>query len=740
MSLGRLTAALASGNQEFQLALASLNLDVSLIKMEAPTEYRPLALALSPRRKAEAEDGATHATARKLQALFSGLYVPTPKLYSVYGTRASEITEKQRGDSKGARSNGPFAEHIGVEGGSIWAAATSGTSSAIAIHLLACMLARVFTANEATAAWEEIVTIRKRQVLESADSAGLEQMFSVLAAKSAPTRQHLADWDASARSWLRIADQAMERKQRQLLLIINNNKSVPVSLHESTFESIVQAWSKAMIAVEKLIQGMPHSIVDGSVLLALSAWHIYPDMSVLGERSHFVKQGDDLVAQGGLLTLGLESAVERNAASEFDGVTWSLPLAFYHYYGTPIAAERSLATDGTRFSVLQFLLVAAGAVFIGWSQPSLDARQMARLVQGVCRNMIRYSSNRRNELRQGLGLSEESWPSRLAHAASHLLDSEGTSYEEGCRLIAYGRRRCTSFLGVKEGERSLFSQLQQVHVIMPMLRTADTRIQLLRRMALRLRIKPVRLLIRYATHELKDNKAIRRYGYATVQRTARSEESGDFILRRWQARDAADVPAHLEPGELQSDVVEADVLTGPNQDGTRFFWCNAPSPLRSDGLSSVGIDKFFGRYAELAMYRGNANPAKPRVMDGVPYHLIIGDPSTAAIYEAYDKASAVSMNFHVEELVPVFEQSDIKAPSLMSHISGVARNTNTCKDYASSQQITSLKAVATVAKIYEQLNGASIATLIVKTPLASAHWLPVRESDESNEPGLKEGT
>lgn len=240
MSLQKLTAALVGGNQEFQLALASLNFDVSLIKMEAPNEYQPLALALPSRREAEAEDGRTHATARKLQALFSGLYTATPALYAAYGTRASEITTQQLIDAKGSRASGPFAEHTGVEGGSISAAATSG-AGAIAVRLLACMLARVFTAAEAIAAWEEIVTLRKEQINAEAASAGMDQVFSLLAAKTPLPRQDLADWDASARAWLRTVDKAMETKQKQLLLIINNNKEVPVNLHGSTFQSIIQA-------------------------------------------------------------------------------------------------------------------------------------------------------------------------------------------------------------------------------------------------------------------------------------------------------------------------------------------------------------------------------------------------------------------------------------------------------------------------------------------------------------------
>lgn len=42
---------------------------------------------------------------------------------------------------KQASGGGPFARYTGVDGVSLWAAATSG-AGAVAIHLLACMIAR----------------------------------------------------------------------------------------------------------------------------------------------------------------------------------------------------------------------------------------------------------------------------------------------------------------------------------------------------------------------------------------------------------------------------------------------------------------------------------------------------------------------------------------------------------------------------------------------------------------------
>ena len=50
-----------------------------------------------------------------------------------YRNRGAGISEPP-----GSKSDGPFADHVGADSTTIWAAATSGTE-AIAVHLLACM-------------------------------------------------------------------------------------------------------------------------------------------------------------------------------------------------------------------------------------------------------------------------------------------------------------------------------------------------------------------------------------------------------------------------------------------------------------------------------------------------------------------------------------------------------------------------------------------------------------------------
>jgi len=113
----------------------------------------------------------------------------------------SEIAEAAKEVSEPAE--GIFAGFTGVDGTSIWAAATS-SSTALQVQLLACMLARVWSPQEATSIWFEIVKERRLQITQRYENSE-EIRFATLAAatQSEISRQSLAEWDASARSWLR---------------------------------------------------------------------------------------------------------------------------------------------------------------------------------------------------------------------------------------------------------------------------------------------------------------------------------------------------------------------------------------------------------------------------------------------------------------------------------------------------------------------------------------------------------
>jgi hypothetical protein len=210
-AISKLTAALVSGTQETTIALGSLNFDFSMVKVEAPMEFQGSGSALSTRRRESAEDGLPHTTAWKLGALFEDFIPPVPTVIKEYGTRVSEIAASSRVNPKGTKEHGFWSDYIGADGTTIWAAATS-SKSAIAVHLLACMPARIWTGPEATSIWVELVTQRKEELarLQCNDSVYLSNLA---ASQAILGREQLRDWDASARSWLQSADKEKSHQQ-----------------------------------------------------------------------------------------------------------------------------------------------------------------------------------------------------------------------------------------------------------------------------------------------------------------------------------------------------------------------------------------------------------------------------------------------------------------------------------------------------------------------------------------------
>ncbi|KAL9607957.1 MAG: hypothetical protein Q9167_007180 [Letrouitia subvulpina] len=172
-NLSRFHASAISGIQETQIALASVNFDFSLFKVETPTEYQGLGRRLSRRRREAAEQGSEHIIARKLGALFAHDIPDTPNLFRAYGLRATEIADLS---PQGSTDDGAFQDWTGADATSIWAAATSGRE-AIAMHLLACMLARVWSASEATSIWDEIVEVRKKELMATDSNLGFSAYF-----------------------------------------------------------------------------------------------------------------------------------------------------------------------------------------------------------------------------------------------------------------------------------------------------------------------------------------------------------------------------------------------------------------------------------------------------------------------------------------------------------------------------------------------------------------------------------
>ena len=194
------------------MPLESLKLDFSLIKFEGPVEFSGLGVALSSRRRTDAEDGLQHKTARRLAALFVQLIPSTPKLITAYGLRLSEVIQTLGVNPKGSAKHGPFESFVGADGTAMWAAATSGVP-ALGVYLLACLLARAWDAKEAISIWVELVEHRRRAIQEEFRSNHAVSESSLNSVPQDISSDDLARWDASARAWLLSADHAKVKEQ-----------------------------------------------------------------------------------------------------------------------------------------------------------------------------------------------------------------------------------------------------------------------------------------------------------------------------------------------------------------------------------------------------------------------------------------------------------------------------------------------------------------------------------------------
>ncbi|KAK2846313.1 hypothetical protein FQN49_005848 [Arthroderma sp. PD_2] len=460
--LSSIKNSLLSATNENNASLANLKLDFSLLKVEAPVEFLRLGSSLSTKRRAEAEHGPQHRTARRLAALFEPLIPPTPKLISAYGTRVSEIIEAPGINPVGLQCHGPFKEYIGADGTAAWAAATQGIA-ALGIYLLSCLLARAWDSKESISLWVELVAERKRQIKTSVESNYPVSEASVVSSLQDISRHDLALWDASARSWLRSADQAKQREHDQLLLMLKNI-NIPFPGGSSTYDKVMSAWKHAMLGIENLLCGRPQSVSDAGVLLALSSWHLYPDLIVLGNKTVNVQFKDPLLPDTGICTIGLHSTTPE----ENGGVQWSLTLSHLRYYGSAVSVTSS--TDHSRVTISQLLLVAFGGLLGHWRVSPRDFEAAAVLFCSIGDILDRrVPQNKDLHIPRPL-----EWIQPLIQASRMLNSSVGDDREDNLKLINYGQRRAKTFLrGVDDIVEPYFG-LCNTHVLSGLSEDSDT--------------------------------------------------------------------------------------------------------------------------------------------------------------------------------------------------------------------------------------------------------------------------
>ena len=514
-TISRVTAAMTAIHNENSISLANLNVDFTLIKLEAPPEFLGVGRTISHCRKRSAEDGSVHKTARKLGALFASKMPSTSELYRAYGKRVSEISQSATANPQPTAKDGLFASCVGADSTSLWAAVTSG-EGAIGVHLLACMLARMWNGPEATSVWDELVTKRKEEISEEVERAVYPSKFDadVCASTQELTRDELALWDASARSWIESADKAKAREHKQLILMLDNI-NVPVNSEKSVYSSVMVAWSTALVAMDSLVRGMPQQVQDAAALLGMSSWHLYPDMVILGTVTAEVKQGDQLFLPTALLTLGLQFANKNHQS-----VSWSLPLAHMRYYGHPVWSQRALGQENSRISMDEFAYIVLGAVFGGWMEYGRSTDEGLSWLLKLLELLDKFSHNTKEPCTVGEMLlnfdgtveipwenvplhirarqisDPSTWMGWLFIAAQRIIDSKGIEKQTAMQLVALGRRRTDMLSPNYDRPLPLFG-LSDPFVLIHIISDEDLQVKILRHIARRLKLSNTTHIIRY---------------------------------------------------------------------------------------------------------------------------------------------------------------------------------------------------------------------------------------------------
>ncbi|KAI4179393.1 MAG: hypothetical protein L6R41_007870 [Letrouitia leprolyta] len=752
-SINKLMPSIANGSLEIAPALANINFDFALWKVAAPKEFEGVGSALSSVRREEAEGGMLHTIARKLGALFERKIPATPALTRSYGTRASEIAQALSLNERDRKNYGVFANRAGADATSLWAAATSGTS-AISVHLLACLLARIWDAPEAISIWVEIVKKRKDEVVADFDETDIAHLATLSAARQAFPRAQIAEWDASARAWLRVADKVKIKQQKQLMLILDNIQG-PVNGKTDTYASVMEAWHNSLAQMEALLQGISQQARNGDILLALCSWHLFPDITVVKPSVAYVRQSDPVFVSGGVLTLGLETSTPDRT-----GVHWSLPLACLRHYGVPVVSACSMSSDlRSRLSLPELLQATLGCLLQGWGAAGKDTLRSLNWLSSMhslLSEATRLGSKQAASITQGI--AQHSWLALVSNAANTYIASSGIERQHYNKLISLGRKHGKTFLGTPaEPLFGLISQGRFVNLIPE----EEDKILLLRKLGKavgeQMRIDGSQILIRYKHHlpgsgfvyeyatamprditrsrkrkagelETKPSGMHHRWLYAGRRALSLEQSRNDYLDRcspevQSEARDVGQaIYARTGDHSRRSDDVEQDLITMAEDYERRS------AVLRANGESVTRrevrcIEDLEPRTTGILMADLDHSVLSMDSISNVWFKFIYGDVHDAALFvvEHFERLidAVQTHEANADEMYSLFERKAIDRMLLAHELESSLRYARADVD----PHLKSLKAISTAANMFKHFPYASVDVRVLQQRLYDASWI-----------------
>ena len=331
----------------------------------------------------------------------------------------------------------------------------------------------------------------------------------------------------------------------------------------------MEAWQKSLTVFEALLNGISQKEKRGETFLALSAWHLYPDLMVLQPFPQTIKQKDPLLHSSDILTVGLHQIGEEQG-----GIRWSLPLAQLRHYGGPVNRERTVNST-QRLTLEEFSQVFLGAFLHGWGDIGTETFAMIRWLKNVHRALLTLAEQKLKSMSENLRSNVMAcWLDLLFEGCETCLQACKTGDGSPKQLLRLGRRYAEVFLGKPPSTWPYFG-LSTGGAFVSCAGTEDDRIQILREAAANLPHQPSQMFIR-VRHELA-GVATPLYEYATAKPMARdsSKRRNDGSLqpihahRRW-IYGGGKVRAHTNDNEYYRglitvfpEIVRGSGVSGP---------------------------------------------------------------------------------------------------------------------------------------------------------------------------------
>lgn len=278
--------------------------------------------------------------------------------------------------------------------------------------------------------------------------------------------------------WLRAADKVYPFQQEQLRLLIHNlDKSLTTT--NDIYSQIIEVWCNCLTFMDEVVSGKSVNAGKPEFYLALSSWHLYPNLAIEGKETSFVYWNDKiaweeaLIPEGTLVTLGIRSLAPRRG----NGLTWTMPLSHVQYYGRPklMSSELSMATSYTTFD--RMLAVALGSFISHWGEKAVDLEEVCEFWLALT-EVCEHEENRTTKYRNHGDDVPLVWLQTLSKCSKDFLEGTEDYKRDFKRYVDLGRGPLRSFMSETTRINPFFG-LQRLNVLLRFF-DAEEQVSLLR--------------------------------------------------------------------------------------------------------------------------------------------------------------------------------------------------------------------------------------------------------------------